>query len=124
MDHYELLADLKQRMMDDNHPLYSYVEETPAREILSEFFENFHDGSKPRGLRLTPTGLAVLKTYYSCTHVPLDSAWSPSTGELIALERQCRYPYYVEQGSVVFFEDALAAMVSISGKLTSILDLP
>lgn len=83
--------------------------------LLKQMFKNYRENSvATKGLRLTFTGLIVLRKHYTCYKYPNSNRISNRA--LLVMDREMQWPYYVSDGQIVFFNENDAAWFRLNGE--------
>ena len=83
--------------------------------LLKQMFKNYRENSATtKGLRLTYTGLLVLRKHYTCYKYSNNDRISNQA--LLVLDKEMQWPYYVSSSQVVFFSENDAAWFRLNGE--------
>lgn len=114
--HYALLGVVKPDLINmlDLHESESNHSVSDSY-LLKQMFKNFRTSTvKSKGLRLTYTGMLLLRRHY--TFYKYSNNERISNQALLVLDKEMQWPYYVSSSQVVFFSENDAAWFRLNGE--------
>jgi len=73
-----------------------------------------NDSGKTRGMRLTNSGLEIMKSCFQFFDVPREAGLDINNNELLYLDRRAKLPYYIDASRVVVFESDLGMLLKLA----------
>lgn len=116
--HLAILAAMRKAHAASPHPLAQELSEEDAT-LIRKYFSNYRAGDpdNPRGLRLTPDGLVIMKCFFKNWDVELSSDYRINTMHLIYFDRICTMPWFLSSRQLTLFEPELAMRAKLVGDL-------
>lgn len=107
-------------------PLKSLLDGKTVQQVCHLIFMNYRegDGRTVKGLRLSDTGLQLMKAFFQCHDVTLTPGYRITAPHLIYMDRVNRMPYWFNSSYCAMFDSELAMMLKLAdGKIQSLIDM-
>lgn len=117
--HTRVIETLKQMQSVNQNPLCLDLELDTTETLLRKYFLNYRGGDpeNARGLRLTDSGLLVMRCFFKAYDIELQSDYKPRNKHVVYLDRHCRMPWHLKANHLVFFETEMAFRAKLVGDL-------
>lgn len=101
-----------------NNVRSQFMQNSSIEDKCYYIFYNFRiSNSKPKGLRLTTKGNTLLKKFFQYYEFELNESLNGNA--VLSLDKHMTYPYYLDQHTIVFFNQSDAGWFKLSGSLNT-----
>lgn len=122
--HHLIIEKLKEEQQENQNPLAMELETVSTEDLIRRFFLNYRGGdpSASRGLRLTHTGVAIMRYFFTAHDIDLGEDYRAMPRHLLYLDRVCTMPWHLYMDKLVLFEDRLAVQLKLVGNMDDLIN--